>query len=75
MGECALRMVSDEEVPGVEEAGNGQPADRAAAGCGEADVARRDPADPLRALHVVAAVVSPLSMSSYTMVMLTTGRI
>src|SRR3990167_5892646 len=58
MGECALRMVSDEEVPGVEEAGNGQPADRAAAGCGEADVARRDPADPLRALHVVAAVVS-----------------
>ena len=58
MGECALRMVNDEEAPGGEEAGNVQPADRAASGHDGACVAHRDPADSLRALHVVAAVVS-----------------
>jgi hypothetical protein len=51
-------MVNDEEVPGVEEAGNVRPADRAASGHDGACVARRDQPDPLRALHVVAAVVS-----------------
>ncbi len=58
MGECALRMVNDGEVPGVEEVGNVQPADRAVSRGDGSDVARRDQPDPLRALHVVAAVVS-----------------
>ena len=58
MGECALRMVNDEEAPGGEAAGNVQPDDRAASGHDGACVAHRDPAESLRALHDVAAVVS-----------------
>lgn len=58
MGECALRMVNDGEAPGGEEVGNVQPAEGEASGNEMSCLARRDPPDPLRALHVVAAVVS-----------------